>query len=185
MISKYSLLEEDLKKIRARDQTCVYCHKPMTEYLHQKGTPKDKATIEHLNTRPPWSNSGTVVYCCGSCNSSRGAKELIDWFCDPYCTERGINEYTVDDPVKKYVRFEKFVHLFHWTFAKTMPEIPHFYIVRDKLSDEDKNTFDDFVAYISTNGYSRMFGAKNYKYINIENFKYWVDENILNREELN
>ena len=35
-------------------------------------------------------------------------------------------------------KFHKLVKQNEWIFAKTMPEIPHYYIVRDNLSDDDK-----------------------------------------------
>lgn len=71
-----------------------------------------------------------------------------------------------------------------WTFAKTMPEIPHYYIVRDNLSDSDKKLFDEFDEFINNNGYSEEFYSKQYTYYNIGDYKYWVIENILNRAEI-
>ncbi|OHB02745.1 MAG: hypothetical protein A3F53_02510 [Candidatus Zambryskibacteria bacterium RIFCSPHIGHO2_12_FULL_48_10] len=103
MFNKYGLPEEAVKEIRARDTACVYCHRAMKDHSGVKGTPGDKATIEHLNYLPPWNDPATVAICCGSCNSSRSDKELLDWFKTPYCLERNINEETVADPVKRYL----------------------------------------------------------------------------------
>lgn len=106
----------------------------------------------------------------------------INWFKTPYCTERNINEETVAEPVKEYVRYiEKFLGRLAWTFAKTMPDTPHDYVVRDALSDADKKTFDAFSGYIKRNGYSAAFASKRYNYLHICGFKYWVIGNILNR----
>ncbi|MCX6786713.1 MAG: HNH endonuclease [Candidatus Kaiserbacteria bacterium] len=103
MTNKYGLPEEELKKIRARDTKCVYCHKAMIN--PSSGCSKcNWATIEHLNHLSPWDNPDTVAYCCGSCNSSRGKKKLPDWFKTPYCVQKNINEKTVAKPVKKYIR---------------------------------------------------------------------------------
>lgn len=48
-----------------------------------------------------------------------------------------------------------------WTFAKTMPEIPHYYVVRDDLSDKDKKLFDEFSEYIKRGGILQSFIPKN------------------------
>ena len=71
-----------------------------------------------------------------------------------------------------------------WIFAKTMPEIPHYYIVKDDLSNDDKKLFNEFDEYIKMNGYSRKFYSKKYIYLNIDDYKYWVIDNILNREKI-
>ena len=67
----------------------------------------DWATIEHLNYEPPWDDPTTVAICCGSCNSSRGNKPLLEWFNTEYCISRNINEKTVAEPVKNYIRFNR------------------------------------------------------------------------------
>jgi hypothetical protein len=99
----YGLPEEALRSIRARDTTCVYCHKAMTNH-RIRGKYGDCATIEHLNRFPPWNNPATVAICCGSCNSSRGDKKLLDWFETTYCRERNISVETVAEPVREYIR---------------------------------------------------------------------------------
>jgi len=65
-----------------------------------------------------------------------------------------------------------------------MTEIPHYYIVRDLLSQSDKEIFDEFDLFIKKNGYTKEFYSKQYTYFNIGKLKYWVIENILNRAEL-
>ena len=185
MINRYGILDRDLKKIRDRDKKCVYCHKKMTN-LSTGGYRGDWATIEHLNHLPPWDNINTIAICCGSCNSSRGAKKLLDWFKSSYCTERNINKETVAEPVQEYIMFvEDFVDKLLWTFAKTMSEIPHYYVVRDSLSIDEKKTFDSFGKYIKRKGYSELFYSKSYDYLDIGDYKYWIMENILNRTKLN
>jgi len=49
-----------------------------------------------------------------------------------------------------------------WVFAKTMSEIPHYYIVRDNLSDNDQKLFDEFDVFIKKNGYAKKFYSKQY-----------------------
>ena len=102
MQNKYGIPEGRLDKIRERDKACVYCHKTMIDPSNGNRR-RDWATIEHLNHLPPWNNPLTVAICCGSCNSSRGNKKLLDWFKILYCTEKNISFNTVADPVRDYI----------------------------------------------------------------------------------
>ncbi len=80
--------------------------------------------------------------------------------------------------------FEKFINRNRWIFAKTMPEIPHYYIVKDSLSENDKKLFDEFDMFIRKNGYTMKYYSKQYTYFNIGDYRYWIIENILNRAKL-
>lgn len=106
--NKFGIPEDVLSRIRSRDQTCVYCGREM---LHPYATKTASycATIEHLNRFGPfyWRDGlqeEHLALCCGSCNSSRGVKRLLDWFATPYCVERNINSDTVAAPVKEYLK---------------------------------------------------------------------------------
>jgi len=102
MGNPYGLPEAEVERVRVRDTTCVYCHKEMTK--PKRGTSScDWATIEHLNHLPPWDNPNTIAICCGSCNSSRGKRTVLEWFESAYCKERGINPSTVAPPVLSYI----------------------------------------------------------------------------------
>jgi hypothetical protein len=58
-----------------------------------------------------------------------------------------------------------------WTFAKTMPKIPHCYIVKAKVaSDED---FERFVATIYQKGTVKPWGRYNHTYYEIDGMNYW------------
>jgi len=112
MSNKFGIPEEELKKIRERDKKCVYCNKKMIK-------PKigyrriDWATIEHFREKGPfyWPElkKEDIAICCSQCNSSRGRKELSEWFKSQYCLDRvnKINEKTVADPVKRYLNKKK------------------------------------------------------------------------------
>jgi hypothetical protein len=65
-----------------------------------------------------------------------------------------------------------------------MPGIPHYYIVKDDLSNKGKKLFDKFDEYIKINGYSKKFYSKKYTYLDIGDYKYWVIDNILNRAKI-
>ena len=94
-----------LNKIKARDKHCVYCHKKLKELPNAIGTPSNKATVEHMDdasVKNP--KEWNVTMCCGSCNSSRGPKELLDWFNLKYCKKRNINKSTVAKVVVNYLK---------------------------------------------------------------------------------
>ena len=108
MANKFGIPVEIEKALRKKDKTCAYCRKEIFLYENVKGSPKDKATIEHLNFDGPfyWScglKESDLVICCQSCNSSRGVKKLEDWFEGSYCKDRDINTKTVSGPVREYI----------------------------------------------------------------------------------
>jgi len=84
---------------------------------------------------------------------------------------------------------ELFIERSTWTYAKTMPTIPHEYTVRDAtaLSPE---SFLWFVQYIRENGYEAKFGRRSYTYLNFDGWKYWsmgfspTATTVINREKL-
>lgn len=195
MSKKYGFAEEVLEEIlEKQDGKCVYCRKEMKKSKIGVSR-RDWATVEHLENDGP-NERNNIAYCCGSCNSSRRNKELLRWFESSYCREHipvAINENTVAEVVKRevseeYRRFgdiENFRNQQVWEFAKTMSDNPHYYIVRDKLSEENRKSFDKFSGYIRRNGYIGWFNSSRYKYCNFDSYKYWVSGgNILNRATL-
>lgn len=68
-----------------------------------------------------------------------------------------------------------------WTFAKSMSYMPHWYIVKGKLSEEDKSIFEQVVMYIRNNGYCEKFGNRTYTYLNHNGYKYWTMGNPLDQ----
>jgi len=89
-------------KVRDRDKNCVYCHVKLTERLHKRGAPSDKATFEHIdNDGPP--SKVNIALCCAACNSSKGAKKLLDWFNSSYCRKKNICKETTSDIIQNYI----------------------------------------------------------------------------------
>jgi hypothetical protein len=70
-----------------------------------------------------------------------------------------------------------------WTFAKTMPEIPHEYIVVEDYPEKE-DEIKEFIQEIEEKGYIKSFYTKEYKYLKIDGYKYWVIENIINRAKI-
>jgi len=65
----------------------------------------------------------------------------------------------------------KFVDSSQWTFAKTMPEWPHEYIVRKQV---DENLFMRLVLHIRENGYEGRFYQKSITYYDEGGMVYWT-----------
>ena len=58
-----------------------------------------------------------------------------------------------------------------WTFAKTMPEWPHEYLVRDRV---DKGLFVRLVEHIRAHGYEGHFYQKTIIYYEEAGMVYWT-----------
>jgi len=65
----------------------------------------------------------------------------------------------------------EFIDSSQWTFAKTMPEWPHEYIVRERV---DKNLFTRLVRHIRANGYEGKFYRKSITYYDDGELVYWT-----------
>lgn len=89
------------REVKERDKACVYCRTPMIESMPSRGTRKAVATWEHIINDESIINRDNIARCCASCNSSKGTKELSDWFQSDYCRKRGINKDTIAEVVKR------------------------------------------------------------------------------------
>ena len=75
-----------------------------------------------------------------------------------------------------------------WTFAKTMPHIPHEYVVRGKNGCAEGD-WDAFAAHIKAHGYWARWTAPNGRhmdnvYLELGEWKFWVIPPVINRERL-
>jgi len=64
-----------------------------------------------------------------------------------------------------------FVDTATWTFAKTMPEWPHEYIVRERV---DEQLFVDLVRHIRAHGLSGRFYERAIVYFEEVGLAYWT-----------
>ena len=108
MSNKFGIPEEIEQRIRCKDKVCVYCLKTMI-YPCTGNKQRDWATIEHFREKGPfyWKEGlkeEDLAICCGSCNSSRGKNKIRDWFKTMYCLNKKINEKTVEQAVKEYIK---------------------------------------------------------------------------------
>jgi hypothetical protein len=58
-----------------------------------------------------------------------------------------------------------------WTHAKTMPEWPHWYVVRDRV---DERLFEDLVRQIRAHGHEGKFYEKVLLYYEEDGMVYWT-----------
>ena len=90
-------------------------------------------------------------------------------------------------PAQDLARVRAFIESHEWHFAKTMPEIPHWYcLLKDKCDVEE---FRWLAAYIREHSMSGRFYRKTYYYFRLDGYKYWwmdptVEEcDLINRDE--
>lgn len=91
-------LEEE---VRSRDTTCVYCRVPMVERMPPREPRSAVATWEHIINDARLVSHANIARCCVTCNSSKGAKPLVEWLESDYCKRRGIGADTVADVVRQ------------------------------------------------------------------------------------
>jgi hypothetical protein len=81
-----------------------------------------------------------------------------------------------------------FINSHTWKFAKSMPKMPHWYVVRENCRNDHE--FCRLVMHIRKHGYKKTFWRKTYIYLDVGNHCYWTmgnplwDTTILNRAEL-
>ncbi len=69
------------------------------------------------------------------------------------------------DEIKAFIEHE------HWTFAKTMPQWPHEYLVRDRV---DRRLFELVVQHLRNNGYQGHFYKRPITYYEESGWLYWT-----------
>ncbi|CAN5749101.1 hypothetical protein BH23ACT4_BH23ACT4_11890 [soil metagenome] len=89
----------------------------------------------------------------------------------------------------------------NWTYANTMPWVPHWYIVRER--DLETGRFEDLVRFLRSSGCPGVWGTtprstvledgrilRGILYRDISEFRYWTmgwpveEETIVNREDV-
>jgi hypothetical protein len=81
-----------------RDLRCVYCG---IQFRESDENRKTRKTWEHIVNDIRLNGSENIALCCGSCNASKGNKNLDEWLKSKYCISKNINQHTVAMVVKK------------------------------------------------------------------------------------
>jgi len=79
---------------------CVYCGKVFTD---SNASFKARPTWEHIINDIRINGPDNIAICCGSCNASKGIKQLEEWLNSKYCIDRGITIDNVAVVVKKQI----------------------------------------------------------------------------------
>lgn len=91
-----------------------------------------------------------------------------------------------------HLDFQQFIAWHKWTFAKTYAAFcPHEYVVKDRLTEEEKRIFEQIVVFIRENGFTAVYGRKGPNhYYTVDEHYYWTmgapieETTILNRAKL-
>lgn len=73
---------------------------------------------------------------------------------------------------------EIFINASVWIFAKSMPQYPHWYVLRSNCKESE---FISFVQYIRDNGYPKYFKHHRYIYLDIGEYTYWTMGNTMDK----
>lgn len=68
-------------------------------------------------------------------------------------------------------RIREFIATHEWHFAKTMPQIPHWYCLRKDKGDIEEFTW--FARAIREHSVPGQFYGKTYYYFYLDGYKYW------------
>ena len=85
-------------------------------------------------------------------------------------------------------RARTFIDRAEWHFAKTMPQIPHWYCLLKEC--EDKDEFHWFARYVWEHSVPGEFCGRTYKYCYLGQYKYWLMDpgpeecDLINRDEV-
>lgn len=90
-----------------------------------------------------------------------------------------------DDELK---RLRAFINASKWTFAKTMPDCPHFYCLLKNTPDLS-GEYIWFAQLIRDKGYYMMFYERKVRYLDVDEWRYWTmddkveDTDLINRAD--
>ena len=72
--------------------------------------------------------------------------------------------------------FRQFIERNTWIFAKTYAAYcPHEYIVKDRLSEEEKSVFEQIVIFIREKGFEAVYGNLGPdQYYTVDEYYYWT-----------
>ena len=88
------------REVIERDTHCVYCGEVFGE---RAAGFRHRPSWEHIINDAKIITKDNIALCCRGCNSSKGAKALLDWLNSKYCLTRGIRAETVAPVVRAYI----------------------------------------------------------------------------------
>ncbi len=100
MANRWGIPKNVEELVKIRDTNCVYCGISFTNSIVSY---KTRPTWEHIINDIRRNGPDNIAICCGSCNASKGSKNLIDWINGKYCLTKGITKDNVAAVVKIYL----------------------------------------------------------------------------------
>jgi hypothetical protein len=146
------------------------CHTPIWLYIYANKTNSVDKIFSRLNQHDSSKviHSNDRVMCAIDLQPGMDKDAMIDCIYNKTKNIISISEPTENkfpEHLKKFIENEK------WTFAKTMQDWPHEYIIRDRV---DEKLFEEIVSHIRTNGYIGSFYKMAITYFNEDGFVYWT-----------
>lgn len=100
MANRWGIPKNVEELVKQRDLICVYCG---TQFTIPGISYKSRPTWEHIINDIRINGPENIALCCGSCNASKGSKQLEDWLSSKYCITKGITINTVSSVVREYL----------------------------------------------------------------------------------
>lgn len=72
----------------------------------------------------------------------------------------------------------RFIQSVEWTYAKSVPQHPHEYLVHAKVAPELHADFDRFIELIEQHGFRAHFQAQQYTYLEVDGRRYWASRSL-------
>jgi hypothetical protein len=96
--------------------------------------------------------------------------------------------FDVVEPLDVPPNPQAFIERVGWRFAATMPHIPHEYTVRGEstagVPPPPVSWHDWFVDHVEEHGYRAKWGRFWNTYLELDGWKYWVIDPVINRERV-
>jgi len=150
----------------------------------------DYATIEHLY--PPANDPTWVTFCCSRCNSNHRLP-LLEWFKTRYCKEKNINENTIAEPIKNFLKsslreydqlwLDGIEHkiLISSLWIRTKAEEFEESLQRKSLSVNNMKSFDKIIQQINKNEFAKWYKNRVLNIGRYYGFEYKESNGILYR----
>jgi hypothetical protein len=97
----YDIPDSVVRHVARRDESCVYCKLRFRIGARSRNNLASWEHMDDYSVKHPkvWN----VALCCGRCNTSRGPKELAEWFDSAYCRKNNISRQTVAPVIRRYL----------------------------------------------------------------------------------
>lgn len=103
MANRWGIPKDVEEHVKKRDLKCVYCG---SEFINSKFSYKKRPTWEHIINDIRINGPDNIAICCGSCNASKGIKQLEVWLKSKYCINQGISIDNVSEVVRKTLKIK-------------------------------------------------------------------------------